>query len=109
MVHENIAAHNAESIDRYIATMHSRSPGYKDLESALSEMYSTYDLSAKITNVAVLKSSNTRAEVSFILTTRKLRGPAFRDNRITGVFILRKEDGKWRLYDQKVEDIEYLE
>jgi hypothetical protein len=109
VVYENIAAHNAESIDRYIATMHSRSPGYRSLEETLSEMYSTFDLNTTITNVAVLKSSSTRAEVSFVLTTRKVRGPAFRDNRITGVFILRQEDGKWRLYDQEIDDIEYLE
>jgi len=75
----------------------------------LRDVYRNFDLQHTITGVELLKSSSDRAEASFILTTRRVRGPSFRDNRTTGVFILRKEEGRWKLYDQRIEDVEYLE
>ena len=109
VVYENIAAHNAEDVERYMATLHSDAPNYDETRNILADMYRNYDIEHTITGVDLLKSSKDRAEVSFVLTTRKLQGPSFRDNQVTGVFILRKEDGRWKLYDQKVDDIEYLE
>ena len=92
-----------------MATIHSQAPGRDEMRKTLEEMYRTYDTQHTLAGVDLLKSSGTRAEVSFTLTTRKIWGPAFRDNRIVGVFILRKEDGRWKLFDQKIDDIEYLE
>jgi ketosteroid isomerase-like protein len=109
VVYENIAAHNAEDADRYMATLHSGAPNYDITRQTLIDMYRSYDLQHTVTDVELLKVSGDRAEVSFTLTTRKVRGPAFRDNRVVGVFIMRKEDGRWKLYDQRVDDIEYLE
>jgi hypothetical protein len=109
VVYENIAAHNAEDVERYMATLHSDAPNYDQTRDVLSDMYRNYDIQHTISEVELLKSTKTRAEVSFVLTTKKVRGPSFRDNRVTGVFILKKEDGRWKLYDQKVDDIEYLE
>ena len=79
------------------------------MRSMLEDVYRNYDMEYTLAGVKLLKSSGTRAEVSFTLTTRKIWGPAFRDNVVVGVFILRKEDGRWKLYDQRVDDIEYLE
>jgi hypothetical protein len=110
VLYEQVAAHNAEDIERYMATMHSRHHNNDMMRSTLEDMYRKYDLKATLSDVEIVKVSGDRAEVSFVLTTRKIRGPAFRDNRIRGIFILRKEDGEWKLYDQKVDqdDIEYL-
>ena len=72
-------------------------------------MYASYDLDTRVSGVELLKTSGDEARVSFVLVTRKVRGPAFRDNRIEGVFILRKEGGAWKLYDQEIDEIEYLE
>lgn len=109
VVFENIAAHNAEDVERYMATLHSNAPNYDQTRDVLADMYQNYDIQHSITGVELLKSTKNRAEVSFVLTTKKIRGPDFRDNRVTGVFILKKEDGRWKLYDQEVDDIEYLE
>jgi ketosteroid isomerase-like protein len=110
VVYENIAAHNAEDIDRYMATIHPKSPGYDETKKMLGEMYQQFELKHTVTGVELLKVSGDRAEVSFTLTTRKVRGPAFRDNRIVGVFNLRQDDdGRWKLWGLDVDDIVYLE
>ena len=92
-----------------MATLHSGAPNYDKTREVLLEAYQTYDIDHTLSGVELLESTKDRAEVAFVLTTRKIRGPSFRDNRVTGVFILRKEDGLWKLYDQKVDDIKYLE
>lgn len=109
VLYEQVAAHNAEDIDRYMATMHSKIPGRSQMISTLQDMYATYDLHAALSGVELLEATKKEARVSFVLVTRKIRGPAFADNLIEGVFILRKEDGEWKLYDQEIENTEYLE
>jgi hypothetical protein len=109
VVYENIAAHNAEDIERYMATLHSQAPNYDQTRSTLQEIYRDYDLHHTLAGVELIESSRTRAEISFTLTTRRISGPSFRDNRVTGVFILRKEDGRWKLLDQRVDEIDYLD
>jgi hypothetical protein len=109
VVYENIAAHNAEDVDRYIATMHPQSPDYAELRQVLEEMYSAFDLQSTLSDVELLEASTRGARVSFVLVTRKIHGPDFRDNRVQGVFVLRKQDGEWRLQDQEIASIEYLD
>ena len=49
------------------------------------------------------------ATIFFVLTTKKINGPTFRDNRVTGTMYLRKVDGAWKIYDQKISNVEYLD
>ncbi len=67
------------------------------------------DFSSNVYNVKVLELSDEKARVSFTLITKQVRGPAFRDNQVDGVWILRKDDGAWKLYDQEVNNITYLD
>jgi hypothetical protein len=72
------------------------------------EAFSLFDLSHKISGVKVLKQANKEVVVGFTRTTRKIRGPRFRDNVISGEMTLRKEHGDWKIFDQVVHDIKYL-
>jgi hypothetical protein len=71
-------------------------------------MYRTFDLDTRLRNVQLVQATDREARVSFVLVTRKVRGPAFRDNQIEGVMTLRKDDGEWKLFGQEVDDIKYL-
>jgi ketosteroid isomerase-like protein len=109
VLYENVRAANAEDLDRYMATIHTSSPSYATTESTLASAFDTYDLAYELTQANVLEQSDSEATISFVLTTRKISGPAFRDNRVTGTMTLRKEDGVWKIYDQRISNIEYLE
>jgi hypothetical protein len=108
VIFENIRASNTENYGRYMATIHSKSPAYKSTEAMTKEAFSLFDLSYQVSKVRVIEQKRDRAVVAFVLTTKKIRGPSFRDNRITGEMILRKENGVWKIYDQKVDNITYL-
>jgi hypothetical protein len=66
-------------------------------------------LTVTISGVEIVHYTTAEARVSFVLETRKRSGPEFRDNRITGTFILRPENGRWKLYDQIVNEIIYFQ
>ena len=107
VLYMNARAANSEDIGAYMATIHSKSPLYRQTESALREVFSQYDLSYWFYDLQVTKLTSTEARVHFSLSTTRIRGPAFRDNIVTGTMILRLEDGIWKIYNQEVENIQY--
>ncbi len=108
VIRENVDAHNAEDIERYMETIGTFGPSRLLMRNALEEMYQTYDLHAQLYGVQILEMTDRQARVSFILTTRKIKGPEFRDNKVEGVFIVRKQGRHWKIADQEIADITYL-
>ncbi len=108
VIFDNIRASNAESIPHYMATIHSKSPSYQSTKEMTEQAFGLFDLSYRISGVKITKQTRNEAVVAFTLTTQKIRGPGFRDNRISGDMILRKEDGRWKIYNQVVHDVKYL-
>jgi hypothetical protein len=108
VIYENISASNAEDITRYMATIHSKSPSYQSTKTMTKEAFSLFDLSYKISGLKIIKQNKNEVVVAFTLTTQKIRGPHFRDNQIRGEMILRQEAGKWKIYNQVVHEIKYL-
>jgi hypothetical protein len=111
VIYENIRASNATDYDGYMATIHSKSPNYRATKEGIKTAFSDeYTLSYRLSDVYVIEQRKNRAVVHFVLTTRLIRGPSgFRDNRVTGEMTLRTEDGVWKIYDQDVIEIEYLD
>jgi hypothetical protein len=108
VINQNMRAANAENIDSYMATIHTKSPLYRQTEDDLKEAFTTYDMSYSVAALRVEKQSSSEAEVHFVLTTKKINGPDFRDNVTEGIFIMRPEDGAWKIYQQKNIDVTYL-
>jgi len=108
VIQENMRAANFEDIDAYMATIYPRTLVMAVTESTLKDLNDRYDLSYRATNLQILEQDKKEARVSFVLTTRKIRGPAFQNNQATGVFILRKHEGQWKIYDQEIEKVDYI-
>ena len=111
VIYENIRASNAKDFDRYMATIHSRSPAYNATKEGIEMAFSDeYTLSYQVSDVYIIEQSSDRASVHFVLTTRLVGGSImFRDNQVTGEMQLRKEDGVWKIYNQEVESVDYLD
>jgi hypothetical protein len=109
VIYENIRAANAEDIDAYMQTIHGDSPLYKQTEGDLSKAFATYDLSYTVSDLRVEQRRSGEAKVHFALTSRKISGPTFRDNVVEGVYILRPEDGNWKLFQYEDLEVTYLE
>ncbi len=112
VLHENIDAMNDRSITRYMATIHPDSAVYNQTEEALRESFELFVLKSYIGELEIVSQTSTRVKVSFVLTTRKVSGPAFRENQVIGVMTLKKDknDGnKWKIYSQTTDDVIYLD
>ncbi len=108
VVQENIRAMNDRDLDKAMATIDDQSPSYEQTKQVAKRLFEMYDLKYALDSVKVIMKTDDEARVECIQTTTKVRGPAFRDNKIYFVHTLRKSDGTWKIYYSKVKKIDYL-
>ena len=108
VVFDNVIAANRENLGAYMATAHPDSPGYKTTQATIQIAFSHYDLLHEIFVLEMVEQDKSEAVISSVLTGRRVRGPAFPDNSVTGEMTPRKCEGEWRIYDQRVDDVQYL-
>ena len=108
VVFDNVIAANREDLGAYMATIHPDSPRYNATQTSIRSAFSLYDLSYEIFIPEMIEQDKFEAIISFVLTTRKVQGPAFQNNTVTGEMTLRKYEGEWKIYDQRVDNIQYL-
>lgn len=107
-LNSNLKALQDEDLDLVKETMHPESPFYEATILYAEKIFERYDLKYELLKYNLDKINSGEAFVSFSQTTKKLNGPEFRDNKITGTHTFRKESGEWKIYSTKVEKIEYM-
>ena len=103
-----VAASNTEQIDAYMACIDPSSPLYSSTRTQMMTTFEQYDFHVEVTDIEVLDVSATVAHVQAVLTTTKISGPAYKDNRLTVVFELHEVSGAWKIYGENVTNTEYL-
>ena len=106
---ENLRAADAEDLPAYMATIHEDSDLYGSTESLMENLFELYDLDYEVETVELVSLSGGEAKLRVTQVTRKVSGPAFRDNRVTVLHALRKSGGQWKFYNTVVLKIEYLD
>lgn len=91
VVEANAKYMNEENFDAVMNTIHKESLAYPATESMIKQLFDGYDLEYKIAGMKVLEENDTEAEVEFVQITTKLKGPAFKNNKATGVHTLKKD------------------
>ncbi len=104
VLYANSRAANLEDVAAYMATIHPKSPTYSYTEKMLPPLFSRYNLEFYFYDLKVTSLKTNEARVHFSLSTRRLSGPAFQDNIVTGTMILRPDNGVWKIYNQTVDD-----
>jgi len=105
----NLKAMEREDVDGTMATIDPSSGGYEMTKEMIKVIFEQYDLKYELSDLKVIKRSDKEAEVGFTQITRKATGPDFRNNKITGVHILKKSDGVWRIFSSQIKTTEYLD
>lgn len=103
-----VAASNTEQIDAYMACIDPSSPLYSSTRTQMMTTFEQYDFHVEVTDIEVLDVSAAVAHVQAVLTTTKISGPAYKDNRLTVVFELHEVSGGWKIYGENVTNTEYL-
>jgi hypothetical protein len=105
---DHITALNAENVPAYMATIHPSSPGYKKTEETVNQIFQAYDIRATFDQLEIVSITSNKARVRYTQTSRKIKGPAYRDSRATGIHTLKKHQGKWKLSETKSTSTEFL-
>jgi hypothetical protein len=108
-VRAQIKALNRRDATAALAIMHPAAPGLDRTRQTTEQVTATYDLLYMLQNLTLDSADANEAQVRFTQITRKVSGPEFRNNRVTGIHTLRKYQGAWKIYYTQVLTIDYLD
>ena len=92
-----------------MATIHEKSPVYASTRKAILNLFKTYDISIEITKYKLIKVTDTEAQVRCTQTSKKTKGPAYKDNETIAVHTLKKSNGKWKIFNSKLEKVDFID
>jgi ketosteroid isomerase-like protein len=98
VVKENIAATQAENKERVLKTLHKDCPQRKSTIQGMDYIFKNFDMTYNLEKVEVLEITGDEVKVYYEQTTRAAKGQQFQPMRSKGVHILKKENGKWKIY-----------
>lgn len=104
----NLKANQDENLDQYLSTVIIPDEQISQTEEAMTKLFNDYDLQYIIDDIKVLTTDNDDAQVQVVQTTKKLKGGAFRDNKVTVVHHLKKSKGQWKIFKSDTKNIEYF-
>jgi ketosteroid isomerase-like protein len=108
VVNANLKYMNDENLSGVMSTIHSKSNVYSVTEDFAEKLFENYDLKYTIEQMEVTEQTETSAVVNFTQVTEKINGPDFKNNRITGQHIIKKEDDSWKIFLTQIYNTEYL-
>ena len=109
VINANIDFMNNEDIEGAIKTLHPESPQLESTEAMMKKIFEMYDLNYKIESMKVLEEYDDEARVEFVQVTTKIKGPDFKNNRITGIHTLKKDGDSWKIYSTEMKNLEFLD
>lgn len=108
-IEKNIQATQDEDIDAYWETCKPASPLVKkQTKATLDIVFATYDLSVTLDSYKLISIDGDAAVVEIKMTTKKIRGPEFKDNQIKQRSALKKIDGKWYIVSSEILSVDLL-
>jgi hypothetical protein len=94
----NLRAARDEDLPAAMATLHTRCPSRALNERTLRRLFAAYDLKIELLSFAYVGRDGDYAVVRFKQKTTKVSGPAFRDNIVDSMQVLRLEGDAWKLW-----------
>lgn len=98
VIKENIAATQAKDKERVLKTIHKDCPQRSSTIQGMDYVFANYDMVFDLEKIEVIEFSREDAKVYYIQTTRAIRGQGYPPSRATGIHIMKKENGKWKIF-----------
>ena len=109
-IEKNIQATQDEDFDALWETVKpANAQVKKQTEAVMKMLFETYDLSYKLDSFKLTSYNGDNATVEIVLTTKKIRGPEFKNNQSKSEHYLKKIDGKWYIDNSKPLNVKYLD
>ena len=105
---KNLKAGQARDLPAMMKTIHSQSPVYQSTQERTPAIFKAYRLDYQLLSYKYIGLDGEYAFARTRHRTRRLSGPALRDNEMDSIQIFRKEKGEWKLWNQAILEIQYL-
>lgn len=109
VVIENLNAAQKENIQALMKTVHTNSPVYQATRSQSEMIFAAYKLKYKLHSVRVIGQDGDWVFARIDVTTTKVDGPDFRNNRTSLLQVFRKDGDSWKYWNQLLLDLTYTE
>ncbi|WP_249871598.1 hypothetical protein [Oceanobacillus saliphilus] len=104
VIEKNLEALLNRDKEKYMDTIHSESPAYELMDETIDQL-SGYQLDMQLSDLIVEEKADEQARVFFSQTTMKVEGPEFQNNETSGVYVLRPENGEWKIFHTEETEI----
>lgn len=108
LIKANAEFMNKEDLEGVMSTIHPESPSYALTESMAKLIFDRYDLKYEVENIKILEENDKEAKVQFTQVTTKIKGPEFKNNRATGIHLLKMDGESWKIYSTEMTKIDPL-
>jgi hypothetical protein len=108
VIEENLRAAEKEDFDAWMKTYHERARSCKARGAEMLDCFRVYDMKYALEQAKVLDRSDDEAKVYFIQFNKTVTGPDNNDKKVTGIHIMKKSYGKWKIYDTEIKMIQEL-
>jgi ketosteroid isomerase-like protein len=98
VIRENIAATQAKDKERVLKTIHKDCPQLRSTIQGMDFVFANYDMVFELEKIEVIELSGEDAKVYYMQTTRAIRGQGYPPTRATGIHLMKKENGKWKIF-----------
>ncbi len=110
VVRRNVRFLEEKKIDEMMATIHPASPAFAPTRISVTQLMKDFDLKCELTSLEIASAKKDSVRVRFEqITERKKAGLAEPRTRFTGVHVLQKDAGVWKIYDTEVIGVEVID
>ena len=106
---DNLHYFQAEDIEKSMSTMHSQSPSFLPTKNVMVQLFDNYKLSYELLAFKYIGYDGDLAYVRVKQRTKKISGPAFKDNEVDMVQLFRQENGVWKLWAQATVEVVFIQ
>jgi hypothetical protein len=99
VIKENITATEAKDKERVLKTIHKDCPQRKSTIQGMDYVFANFDLKFNLEQLEVLEVTDEDAKVYYMQTTKAVRGTGFPPTRASGIHHMKKENGKWKIFE----------
>lgn len=107
LINDKAKAINDKNLNNYLNTFVKGTDTYNKEKLDKKDYLENFKVKAEVSNPKVLNVSDKQAQVQYVVTTTKVKGPGFLDNKALYVDNLKKVGNDWKIDSEDILNVEF--
>lgn len=109
LISDKTKAVNDGNINDYLGVFAKDTDTYNKEKTDKKDYFYNFKVKQEISEPKILNSSDKEAQVQYVVTTTKIKGPGFLDNKALYVDNLKKVDNAWKIDSEDILKVEFTD